>query len=45
VVALFEGVNNGPKNNMNQPVPAELSGTKTPTKEYIRRDSGLHLNM
>ena len=28
------------RNKINQPVPAELPGTKPPTKEYTSRDSG-----
>jgi hypothetical protein len=28
-------------NNMKQPVPPELPGTKTPSKEYTWRDSWL----
>jgi hypothetical protein len=32
-------------NNMNQPVPPELPGTKPPTKEYICRDPWLQPHM
>jgi hypothetical protein len=32
-------------NNVNQPVPPELQGTKPPTKEYTRRDSRLQQHM
>jgi hypothetical protein len=33
------------KNNMNQPVPPELPGTKPPAEEYTRRDSRLQPHM
>jgi hypothetical protein len=32
-------------NNMNQPVPSEQPGTKTPTKEYTWRDPWLQPHM
>ena len=49
----MEELKKGPKgfaepkrnNNMNQPVPPELPGTKQLTKDYTRRDSWLQLSM
>ena len=32
---------NNMNNNINQPVPTELSGSKPPTKEYTWRDTWL----
>ena len=32
-------------NNMNQPVPPELPGTKPPTREYTWRDPWLQMHM